>query len=116
MANENIQKLQEGIDRLQQHIDKHSQVREDMMEKYDGNFKLTAPTHLVFLGKIIKVLIEESVKNKHNGAYVYWLSSQINYFNRKKQSILKYFLRKELESEVSINTHFEKKLQKDLVV
>ena len=99
MANENIQKLQEGIDRVQQHIDKHSKVREDMMEKYDGQFKLTAPTQLVFLGKIIKLLIEESQKNKHNGAYVYWLSSNINHFNKKKQNVLKYFLRKEIAME-----------------
>jgi len=96
MANENIQKLQEGIDRLQQYIDNHSKVREDMMEKYDGNFKLTAPTHLVFLSKVIKLLIEESQKNKHNGAYVYWLSSNINHFNKKKLGVLKYFLRKEM--------------------
>ena len=99
MANENIQQLQEGIDKLQQHIDKHSKVKEDMMEKYGGQFKFTAPTQLVFLGKIIKLLIEESVKNKHNGMYVYWLSVQINHFNKKKQNVLKYFLRREIAME-----------------
>ncbi len=110
MANENIQKLQEGIDKLQQHIDKHSKVREDMMEKYDGQFKFSPPTQLVFFGKIIKLLIEESQKNKHNGTYVYWLSVQINHFNKKKQNVLKYFLRREIamenqKVELSSNTY-----------
>ena len=110
MANENIQQLQEGIDKLQQHIDKHSKVREDMIEKYDGQFKVSAPTNLVFLGKVIKLLIEESRKNKHNGAYVYWLSVQINHYNKKKQNVLKYFLRREIameneKVELSSNTY-----------
>jgi len=96
---ENIQNLMSGIEKTQKQIDKYLHIKEEMYNKYGSDYKITAPTHLTFLSKLIRVLIEESMNNKHNGKYVYWLSSQVYHFNKKKLSILKYFLSRDLQSE-----------------
>lgn len=85
------------IESIKLHIENYKTFKERLTEE-QSEINLSILTLLKFTNMLISNLLNERNRNKGNLLYTYWISTQINYHNKRKLRILKYLQKQNISN------------------